>query len=307
MVGLITESTASQPASHFLALIGHLVRTFILYLNGLLHTSVSGKTDFTSTSHSRLLGLSWPKPSLHCFSLQYGITFQVVIMADLLSSLVLPNSSQESFHSTYSSHSPIQSSPRLSQATATQQTDLTNTCDSSGSGKSSKSEIPTAASSSQAQSHHSLHDIDAYLNDHANKTSPENGSEKNFAPGPSTSTAKSSKASSNGSTLKNSESIQVGGPKSSHHVTLLFQMCQERGLVPEFDIKEDPPMSQQFRGTLTVGGATITLETSEASKKDARQSLAARGCELVRDMSSPKSSGNSTTGTENWVGKLLGK
>ena len=231
-------------------------------------------------------------------------------MADLLSSLVLPNSSQESFHSTYSSHSPTQSSSQASQATigtSTKQKSFPDTHHSLGSLESPGLEVPTSASSSEAQSHQSVYDVDAYLNDPANKKSLEKGPKKEFIPGPSKPMAKSSNPFSNGSKLKSPEPIQVGGPKSSHHVTLLFQMCQERGLVPEFEIAADPHVSQRFGGRLTVGEATVTLETNEVSKKDARQALAAKGCEIVRDMNSQKQQEESTTGTENWVGKLLGK
>ena len=83
-------------------------------------------------------------------------------------------------------------------------------------------------------------------------------------------------------------------------------MCQERGLVPEFEIQEDPSVSQRFGGRLTVGGITTRLETSEVSKKDARQALAAKGCEVLRGMNSQEQQEESTTGTENWIGKLLG-
>lgn len=231
-------------------------------------------------------------------------------MADLLSALVLPNSSQESFHSTYSSHSPTQPSSQASQATlgaSAKQKCPPNTHHSLGSLESPEPGIPTSALSSEARSHQSVHDVDAYLNDPANETSVEMGSKKKSILAPSKPTANSSGVSTNGSSLKSAEPVQVGEPKSSHHVTLLFQMCQERGLVPKFEIEADPNVSQRFGGRLTVGGVMTTLGTSEVSKKDARQALAAKGCEVVRDMNSQKQPEESTTGTENWVGKLLGK
>ena len=209
-------------------------------------------------------------------------------MADLMSTLIRPSTSQESFHSTYSTHQP--SSPMPS-----------STDHSTG---------PLPAhhfTSSQAQDHQSTYDVNAYLDNLANRAYLENSSDGTVPPGPPKYGTRSATTSSEHSRSDNPEPVQLGIPKTSHNVSAFFELCQEKGWTPEFDIQEDLNVGQRFKGSLTVGGQTIHLEEAQPSKKEARQVLSTQGYKLVQQMSARvKCKDDDGERTENWVGKLLG-
>lgn len=102
--------------------------------------------------------------------------------------------------------------------------------------------------------------------------------------------------------------VQLGSPKEAGAVSRFFELCQEKGVAPVFEVGEDPQDRHAFVGTLTVGGVEVVCERAETSKKDVRQALAVQGYALVRGMEDRrKANGAETAGPEeNWVGKLLG-
>ena len=202
-------------------------------------------------------------------------------MADLLESLITTSrSSQESFHSSYSK---VQStSPVPDQDTTV--------------GDTAQRTV-----SSRVQGPDAVHDVDTFLNESTNQVLLDSTTKNKLQSGPT-------KPSAPAPTSFPIEPVQLGAPKSSHHVTLLYQLCQDRGYTPVFHIEESAQGSQRFGGRLIVGRETITLDFPEGSKKEARQALAEKGCELVRhmdDKSKPKK--DDVVKAENWVGKLTGK
>ncbi|MCJ1436814.1 hypothetical protein MMC27_006196 [Xylographa pallens] len=180
-------------------------------------------------------------------------------MSDLLSSLLIPKSSHESFHSA-TSQPATHASPRPS--------------------PSPQHTLP--APHGTAPLH--LYNVDTFL------SAPQTTSL--LAP---TTTA-----------------LPLSGPHSAASVSRFYELCQDKGLTPLFAIAEDPLRPQWFTGSLAVGPATLALETSQPTKKQARQLLAERGCALVRAMAprvartdDPANPSAAAAGVENWVGKLL--
>ena len=203
-------------------------------------------------------------------------------MDDLLTSLItVSRSSEESFRST---HSDLQSTPVVPGHDTARVTPAQH------------------AVSSHAHVPHTVYDVDAFLNDPANMALLDSATKMKFQPGPPKTSALST------SERSPIEPIQLGTTRSSHHVVLLYQLCQERGYTPVFQVEEGAPGSHKFGGRLTVGRETITIDASEASKKDARQLLAEKGCELVRFMDAKaKPKNDDASRAENWIGKLTGK
>ncbi|MCJ1266273.1 hypothetical protein MMC22_006156 [Lobaria immixta] len=80
----------------------------------------------------------------------------------------------------------------------------------------------------------------------------------------------------------NSQPVQLGSPRTSQHVSTLHQLCQKRGIVPEFEIDGD--QNDGFGGWLKVGSETISRDERWPKKKDAREGLAERGVEVVKSM-----------------------
>ena len=202
-------------------------------------------------------------------------------MADLLESLITRSrSSQESFHSSYSEVQPT--SPVPDQDTTMEDT-------------------AQRTISSRAQGPDAVHDVDAFLNESANRVLLDSATKNKLQSEPT-------KSSTPAPSSFPIEPVQLGAPKSSHHVTLLYQICQDRGYTPVFHVEESAQGSQRFGGMLIVGRETVTLDLPEGSKKEARQALAEKGCELVRCLdakSKPKK--DDAVKAENWVGKLTGK
>ncbi|MCJ1405480.1 hypothetical protein MMC11_008708, partial [Xylographa trunciseda] len=198
-------------------------------------------------------------------------------MSDLLSALLVPKSSQESFHSA-SSQPTIPPSPTAHPST--QHTTL-----------------PTAHNGAPIH----LYDVHTFLSSTATAT----------APSPTTSSSSSSTTATNRPPGAPLVPVPLGTPHSAASVSRLHELCQEKGLSPVFAIEEDPARAQWFRGSLSVGAAaaTLVLDASQPTKKEARQLLAAQGCELVRGMPArvrrrDDAAAGGPAG-ENWVGKLL--
>lgn len=199
-------------------------------------------------------------------------------MADLLAHLVLPNSSQESFHSSTEHHST--GSP----------TDPSTKHDSV---------IPQPTSQSQFSAFQAaglrIHDVDDYL------AAPENAALIHRAPD-----RKSVPTTQLKPEMKPAQPVSLGS-KSSHHLIALHSLCQGKGLVPEFHIDGDSSIAD-FGGFLKIGDVTIASDERWHSKKEAREALAETAFATVNGMEA-KGKGSVTPGEnhKNWVGMLVGK
>ncbi len=180
-------------------------------------------------------------------------------MSDIISSLIVPKSSQESFYSTQSQPS----SPLVRPA-------------------SQAAKLP-------------LYDVDAFLNDPNNKALL--SSNANQSQG---SSSRTKQAASN---ISPPQPVQLG-VKTSNHIVALYHLCQDRGLVPEFEIDGD---QSGFGGVLKIGEQSVGSERKWKTKKEAKDRLAEKGVEVVRRTEAKGKSPAGGGGTlENWVGRLLG-
>lgn len=138
-----------------------------------------------------------------------------------------------------------------------------------------------------------VHDVEAYLNDPKNKALMASSSKK---------------PSANTTTIYGApQPVQLGGPKTSHHVPILNHLCQVRNLVPQFEIEIQA--NGGFGGCLRIGTETVYSHEKFASKKEAKEALAEKGVELVNGGMVGKEKGKETSSEEerkNWVGLLLG-
>ncbi|MCJ1378906.1 hypothetical protein MMC17_002005 [Xylographa soralifera] len=184
-------------------------------------------------------------------------------MSDLLSSLLIPKTSHESFHSASSHPSTHPVSPPSPTPQHT---------------------LPTA----HGPPLH-LYDVSTFLS----------------AP---TTTSLLSTPPTTATTATNAHlPVPLSGPYSAASVSRFYELCQDKGLTPLFTITADPLRPQHFAGSLAVGPATLVLDASQPSKKEARQLLAERGCALVRAMAPrvARADHDPPAQAENWVGKLL--
>ncbi|KAL8900504.1 MAG: hypothetical protein Q9192_001039 [Flavoplaca navasiana] len=144
-------------------------------------------------------------------------------------------------------------------------------------------------------------DIETFLNDPRNQVSPEVKS-----PPPK----KQRTNQANSSSLSAPE--QIGSPKTTHNVPALHHICQERGLLAEYDIDGDQLAG--FGGTVTVGGQTLMSDQRWRNKKEAKEGLAELALPVVRgmgpkhkDKALPLSPKENRPPERNWVGMLLGE
>lgn len=189
-------------------------------------------------------------------------------MSDLLSSLILPNRSQESFHSTQSFLNPA-SAPA--------------------------SPPPETSSNSQAAAFQAagipIVDVETFLNDPKNQAILSVNAKNN----PHQSTQGMSNPT-------NASSVPLGST-SSHHVVVLYHLCQERGIEPQFDIEGNGVSG--FWGWLKVGNETIARDEKWPSKKAAREGLAETGVKVVASMP-VKGKEPEDSVQKNWIGILQG-
>ncbi|KAL8783131.1 MAG: hypothetical protein Q9213_004823, partial [Squamulea squamosa] len=113
-----------------------------------------------------------------------------------------------------------------------------------------------------------------------------------------------------GNSLSSSAPEQIGTPKTTHNVPALHHLCQERGLVADYEIDGD--QMQGFSGTVTVGGETIMSDQRWRNKKETKEGLAELAVPVVREMGGLNKKGLATTASKekgepekNWVGMLL--
>ncbi len=154
-----------------------------------------------------------------------------------------------------------------------------------------------------------MHDVASYLHDPENErllaaaSRAHKGVNNNNNP-PSTNT--STGAGGMGISIS-PEPVQIGNPKTSHYVTQLTQLCQERALRPAFDF--DEPEAQRFGAVVRFGEVVVMTERGEtfASKREAKEAVAAKGVQVLKDVPVPGPGGTKGAGPEeNWVGKLAG-
>ena len=105
-----------------------------------------------------------------------------------------------------------------------------------------------------------------------------------------------------GSNSSTTEPTQLGAPKTSHHVTLLYLQCQQRGLNPEFEIEG---VQNGFGGSVTINGQTFSSDEQWHSKKEAKEGLSQKALPFVQAMEHRVKL--AVAPQENWIGKLLGK
>ena len=185
-------------------------------------------------------------------------------MSDLLESLILPNSSQESFHSLAESPSP--SSP----------TDVSANHNSATPNSSSQSQ-PSAVEAAG---------LPIYLLVRApnQKNAPTKQPKPEVDPG---------------------QPVLLGS-QSAHHLTAFNLLCQQKGIVPDFQIEGDAS-NADFGGLLKIGDETIVDDERWHSKKEARQALAEKGLEAVKKMEAKKKEKGVPSEERNWIGTLLGR
>ncbi|KAL9615405.1 MAG: hypothetical protein Q9167_000234 [Letrouitia subvulpina] len=208
------------------------------------------------------------------------------IMGELLKSLIVPQSSQESFHSTRSHPD----SPTLSST------------------QPSSDVLPAALKGSSLPTY----DVEAFLNDPRNQTILSPSSRITSPPPKKPRINHSSSFSSSPSPPSSPVPVQLGAPKTSHHVPNLYQLCQEKGFTVCFNIDGD--QKDGFGGTLLIGKETIASEQRWRNKKEAREGLAEKAFPIVKEMVGVPRGGAkekspvtmiSTPLEKNWVGLLL--
>ncbi len=197
-------------------------------------------------------------------------------MADLLESLLLQNSSQESFHSLAEHPSP--SSP----------TDPTANHDSATPQPSSQSQLPALQAAGLP-----IYDVDAYL------AAPKNAALLHRAPDRRNAPMKPPQPETDPA-----QPVSLGS-KSTHHTIALNLLCQQKGLQPEYQIDGS---NASFGGLLKVGDVTIASDERWHSKKEAREALAGMGLETVKGVEAKrKEPGTPGEKDKNWIGMLYGE
>ncbi|KAI4134070.1 MAG: hypothetical protein LQ347_001839, partial [Umbilicaria vellea] len=185
-------------------------------------------------------------------------------MGDLLQHLLLPGS-QESFHTADGNEPP---SPRALNETA-EEPHLRTSQDENA---CSTATIHTTALQAAGLP---VFDIDEYLSSPATQAVLDSSPARK----PKTSQHQLSKSSSSTGppSADHTEPVQLGGPKTSHFVPLLNNLCQAKGLTPVFEILDH---GGGFGGKLLVAGETVEREGTWGTKKEAREKLAEFGVEV---------------------------
>ena len=198
-------------------------------------------------------------------------------MADLLESLIVANSSQESLHS-IAEHLPPSSPAHVSAThdSATPQSPL-------------QSQLLARQATGLP-----IYGVDDYL------AAPENAALLRRAPDRKIAPMKQQKAETDPN-----QPVSLGS-RSSHHLVALNLLCQQKGLMPDFQIDGDASTAD-FGGLLKVGDVTIASDQRWHSKKEAREALAEMGLETVKGMAAVrKEPGTPGQQDNNWIGMLGG-
>ena len=199
-------------------------------------------------------------------------------MTDLLKSLVLPSSSQESFHSLaerFSSSSPAPDTANHDSATS----------------QSPPLSQPSALQAAGLP----IYDVDAFLAAPENATLLHHASDRKNAP-----------TQQRKPEINPSQPVSLGS-RSTHHVTALNTLCQQKGLVPDFQI-DGSASNADFGGFLKIGDVVIARDERWHNKKEAREALAERGLETVKSMEAQKKIPKTpSVKDKNWIGLLHGQ
>lgn len=151
--------------------------------------------------------------------------------------------------------------------------------------------------------------LDEWIN-----TPTQEPSSSNPAPQNTTTTTKhTSPLSSTSATTPSVLAVPLGGPRTSEHVKQLYQLCQVRGLVPEFEYEKK---GERWGAVLKVAGRVVEAQGSFASKMEGKEVCAREGCGIVEALPVRGAGGGDGDGAgadglkrlqeENWVGMLLG-
>lgn len=103
------------------------------------------------------------------------------------------------------------------------------------------------------------------------------------------------------------EPVQLGS-KTSHQVSALYNLCQSKGITPEFEIDGEADVAD-FGGVLRIEGFTITSDKRARSKKEMKEALAEQGVEVVKQIQAKSKgfAGRENAEKKNWVGILHGE
>ena len=135
-----------------------------------------------------------------------------------------------------------------------------------------------------------LHDVETFLN------------EPSTIALLATSASSKKRKTATGSGSSSAKPIQLGSPKTSHNVSLLYVECQQRGIDPEFEFEGD---QDGFSGSVTISGETLSSDQRWVTKKEAKESLAEKALPFVKAMERHEKI--SAAPQENWIGKLQGE
>lgn len=139
--------------------------------------------------------------------------------------------------------------------------------------------------------------VDDFLNDPSNKALLTASSAPKRQ---KTSTGKARLPHASGSSA--GEPVQLGAPRTSHYVPLLYQESAQRGYNPEFEYESD---ESGFGGSVTVNGQTFSSDLRWQSKKEAKEGLSEIAIPFVKAMEHRHKPVSGPQ--ENWIGKLLGE
>ena len=192
--------------------------------------------------------------------------------AEIASLLNRKNRSQESIHSFHSTQSTQKSAENAQLS----------------------SELRTAAAQ---QGDGPFQSVEAFLNDPVTKALASSSGALKIQK-----TSKSKQTAANATGSSADEPVQLGAPKTSHYVPLLYQESQQRGYTPEFEYEEDV---NGFGCSVTINGQIFNSDLRWPNKKEAKEGLAKMAIPFVMAM---EHRDKVTQGPQvNWVGKLLGK
>lgn len=189
-----------------------------------------------------------------------------------LASIIASNGSHESFHSTYSNPKPNLDA----QVAAADHTT-----------------VPEDAALQ-------LHDVETFLNEPetiALLATAGSSNQRTGSPG--------KQRASVGSGSSSAEPIVIGTSRTSHHVSLLYHECQQRGLSPDFEFEG---VQNGFQGSVTINGQIFSSDQQWPNKKEVKESLSEKALPFVKALALDRQDKKPSAGVqENWIGKLLGK
>ena len=139
-----------------------------------------------------------------------------------------------------------------------------------------------------------LHDVDTFLNDPQNQALLASKARFVAAAGPKP--PKDDEAQ---------RPVPIGHTQSSQNIQTLYYLCQQRGIVPEFEIDGDASTAD-WGGWLKINEHIIGSDERWPSKKATREGLAEKAIEIVKAVKVNEVPSSSSSSQTNWVGKLLG-